>query len=138
MQIVEPKTDWSSVEPLKVLGEFEDEADVILHATGILNRWDYPEIPGLKDFKGRVIHSAGWPDDYSTPESWRGQNVVVIGSGATSIQVVPTMQVKKVSPFVGLRAKEINLASCQSHGCLCQNTGLVCSDIRQLWEQPSM
>lgn len=54
IQVVEPKADWSSPEPLKVLREFDDEADILLHATGILNRWDYPDIPGLKDFKGRV------------------------------------------------------------------------------------
>lgn len=95
VQVVEPKADWSSVEPLKVLHEFEDEADVVLHATGILNRWDYPDIPGLKDFKGRLVHTAGWPDDYSSPEAWGGQDIVVIGSGATSIQVVPNMQVSQ-------------------------------------------
>lgn len=39
---------------MKVLTEFEDECDILLHATGILNRWDYPDIPGLMDFKGRV------------------------------------------------------------------------------------
>ena len=54
VQRVEPKADWSSTEPLKVLDEFEDECDILLHATGILNRWDYPNIPGLEDFKGRV------------------------------------------------------------------------------------
>ncbi|TVY17582.1 FAD-binding monooxygenase aflW [Lachnellula arida] len=102
VQVVEPKADWSSLEPLKVLHEFEDEADVIFHATGILNRWDYPNIPGLKDFKGRLVHTAGWPDDYSSPEAWAGQDVVVIGSGATSVQVVPTMQphVKHMDVFV--------------------------------------
>lgn len=92
IQIVEPKKNWSSTEPAKVVREFWDEGDLILHATGILHRWTYPDIPGLEDFKGRVIHTAGWPDDYQR-EQWEGQDVVVIGSGATSIQVVPAMQV---------------------------------------------
>ncbi|TVY26051.1 FAD-binding monooxygenase [Lachnellula hyalina] len=101
VQIVEPKADWSSVEPLKVLSEFWDEADMIMHATGILNRWDYPDIPGLKDFKGRLVHTAGWPDDFAA-EAWKDQEVVVIGSGASSIQVVPTMQphVKHMDVYV--------------------------------------
>jgi cation diffusion facilitator CzcD-associated flavoprotein CzcO len=58
IQRVEPKADWSSTAPLKVLSEFEDECDILLHATGILNRWDYPDIPGLVHFKGRV----SWED----------------------------------------------------------------------------
>ncbi|GME64935.1 hypothetical protein GTA08_BOTSDO02290 [Neofusicoccum parvum] len=91
VQIVEPKADWSSREPLRVTQEFWDEGDIVLHATGILNRWSFPNIPGLESFKGRVIHTAGWPDDYRE-EHWKGQNVAVIGSGASSIQVVPTMQ----------------------------------------------
>ncbi|TVY37816.1 putative sterigmatocystin biosynthesis monooxygenase [Lachnellula subtilissima] len=101
VQIVEPKADWSSVEPLKVLSEFWDEADMIMHATGILNRWDYPDIPGLKDFKGRLVHTAGWPDDFGA-EAWNNQDVVVIGSGSSSIQVVPTMQphVKHMDVYV--------------------------------------
>jgi cation diffusion facilitator CzcD-associated flavoprotein CzcO len=57
VQIVEPKKDWSSTEPLKVLSEFEDEVDVLLHATGYFNRWNYPDIPGLGDFNGRVSSS---------------------------------------------------------------------------------
>lgn len=54
VQRVKPKKDWSSTEPLEVLSEFEDECDVLLQATGILNRWDYPDIKGLWDFKGKV------------------------------------------------------------------------------------
>lgn len=92
IQIVEPKVDWSSREPLSVIREFWDEGDVVLHATGILNRWSFPNIPGWESFKGRVIHTAGWPDDYQE-QHWKGQNVAVIGSGASSIQVVPKMQV---------------------------------------------
>ena len=74
--------------------EFWDECDVLLHATGILNRWNYPDIEGLEKFKGRVVHTAGWPGNYGE-EEWKGENVVVIGSGASSIQTVPTMQVSE-------------------------------------------
>jgi cation diffusion facilitator CzcD-associated flavoprotein CzcO len=60
VQIVEPKEDWASTAPLKVLSEFEDECDILFHATGILNRWEYPDIPGLWDFKGRVSLLPNW------------------------------------------------------------------------------
>ncbi|KAK0660177.1 putative sterigmatocystin biosynthesis monooxygenase stcW [Lasiodiplodia hormozganensis] len=72
--------------------EFEEECDVLLYATGILNNFKWPDLPGLKDrFKGRVVHTARWPKDYQQ-QQWAGERVAVIGSGASSIQTVPHMQ----------------------------------------------
>ncbi|KAK5129827.1 hypothetical protein BJ546DRAFT_1060466 [Cryomyces antarcticus] len=72
--------------------EFEEHCDLLLHATGILNNFKWPGIPGLKDkFKGRVCHTARWPKEYQK-EQWKNDRVAVIGSGASSIQTVPTMQ----------------------------------------------
>ena len=88
---VEAKTDWSSTAPLKVIDSFEDECDFLQHATGILNRWDYPKIAGIETFKGPVVHTAGWPDNFGE-DQWKGKKIAVIGSGASSIQTVPTMQ----------------------------------------------
>lgn len=45
------------------------------------------EIPSLSAFKGKVIHPQFWPEDYD----YTGQKVVVIGSGATAVTVVPSM-----------------------------------------------
>lgn len=46
-----------------------------------------PDFPGRNDFKGQVIHPQFWPEklDYS------GKRVVVIGSGATAITLIPSM-----------------------------------------------
>ncbi|KAL6407340.1 flavin-binding monooxygenase [Ilyonectria robusta] len=80
----------------------EDVADVVINASGILNSWKFPEdVEGLHSFKGRLIHTARWPSDYNE-EQWKGDRVAVVGSGATSMQVVPTMQphVKKMDIFV--------------------------------------
>ncbi|KAL2862443.1 flavin-containing monooxygenase [Aspergillus lucknowensis] len=74
-----------------VVHEIEDDCDLLIGAYGILSRWDFPDIPGVDTFKGSMIHTAGWPDDYQT-EQWKGQRVAVIGSGASSIQTVPGMQ----------------------------------------------
>jgi hydroxyversicolorone monooxygenase len=41
---------------------FTDECDVLLHATGVLNNFKWPEINGIEKFKGKVIHTARWPD----------------------------------------------------------------------------
>lgn len=46
-----------------------------------------PDWPGMADFKGRIAHPENWPDDLD----YDGQNVIVIGSGATAATVVPAM-----------------------------------------------
>ncbi|KAF5001146.1 hypothetical protein FDECE_11042 [Fusarium decemcellulare] len=80
-----------------------DDCDLLLGAVGILDRWELPKIPGLDTFRGRVIHSADrsqW-EEY-TKDKWAKENVVVIGSGSSSIQTVPGMQphTKKLDVFV--------------------------------------
>jgi monooxygenase len=46
-----------------------------------------PEFPGAADFSGEIVHPQHWPEglDYS------GKRVVVIGSGATAVTLVPAM-----------------------------------------------
>jgi monooxygenase len=46
-----------------------------------------PEFPGIGDFKGEVIHPQHWPEDLD----YAGKRVVVIGSGATAMTLVPAM-----------------------------------------------
>ncbi|KAL6710120.1 hypothetical protein ACN47E_009911 [Coniothyrium glycines] len=81
--------------------EFTDECDLLLYATGILNNYKWPAIKGINSFKGRIVHTASWPDDYQENE-WKNDRVAVIGSGASSVQTVPRMQphVKHMDIFV--------------------------------------
>ena len=46
-----------------------------------------PEFPGASDFRGRLVHPQFWPADLDHA----GQRVVVIGSGATAVTLVPEM-----------------------------------------------
>ncbi len=46
-----------------------------------------PEFPGFDRFKGQLIHPQHWPEDFDHA----GKRVVVIGSGATAITLVPAM-----------------------------------------------
>ncbi|KAL8300693.1 hypothetical protein RB597_010342 [Gaeumannomyces tritici] len=72
--------------------EFEENCNLLLHGTGVLNDWKWPNIPGLHDkFKGRVVHTARWPADYAE-EQWKKERIAVIGSGSSSLQTVPGMQ----------------------------------------------
>lgn len=57
--------------------EIEDTADVLLLATGILNRWRWPRIDGLSDFQGTLLHSASWKGD---TDEWKDKAIGVIGA----------------------------------------------------------
>ena len=46
-----------------------------------------PEWPGVARFRGTVVHPQKWPDDLD----YAGKRVVVIGSGATAVTLVPAM-----------------------------------------------
>jgi cation diffusion facilitator CzcD-associated flavoprotein CzcO len=49
-----------------------------------------PEFPGIEKFAGRVVHPQQWPErlDYA------GKRVVVIGSGATAVTIIPILAEK--------------------------------------------
>jgi monooxygenase len=46
-----------------------------------------PEFSGREDFRGRIVHPQKWTDDID----YAGKRVVVIGSGATAVTLVPAM-----------------------------------------------
>src|SRR5262245_41885418 len=47
----------------------------------------WPQLPGLEDFEGVVMHTAQWPAD----DGLDGARVAVVGTGASAIQVVPAI-----------------------------------------------
>ncbi len=70
-------------------------ADVLISGHGGLSAPSIPEIPGIDRFRGTVFHSAQWRHDHDLS----GERVAVIGTGASAIQVVPSIQ-PKVSELV--------------------------------------
>lgn len=46
-----------------------------------------PDFPGIGDYRGQVVHPQHWPEDVD----YDGKNVVVIGSGATAVTLVPEL-----------------------------------------------
>lgn len=44
---------------------FEDECDVFITGTGLLNEWKWPSIPGLHNFSGEILHTANWQESFS-------------------------------------------------------------------------
>ena len=86
---------WSSeAKEWSVEAEVGGETEIytskfVIAATGYYN-YDHghrPEFPGEKDFAGEIVHPQFWPEDLD----YRGKRVVVIGSGATAITLIPSM-----------------------------------------------
>ena len=64
-------------------------ANFVVGCTGYYNydRGYQPDFPGKESFKGEFINPQFWPKDLD----YKGKNVVIIGSGATAITLVPAM-----------------------------------------------
>ncbi|MEN0139508.1 MAG: NAD(P)/FAD-dependent oxidoreductase [Rhodococcus sp. (in: high G+C Gram-positive bacteria)] len=62
-------------------------ADVLISATGVLSTPKIPDIPGLENFEGTVLHSAQWDSSFDPS----GRSIAQIGSGATAAQLVPEL-----------------------------------------------
>ncbi len=68
---------------------FEVRANFIIGCTGY---YDYdqahdPQINGLEKFQGEVVHPQFWPENFH----YKDKKVVVVGSGATAITLIPAM-----------------------------------------------
>ena len=60
----------------------------LLVGAGGLSEPRLPDIDGIGDFQGELFHSARWDHDVDLT----GKRVAVIGTGASSIQIVPELQ----------------------------------------------
>lgn len=65
-----------------------DWSHILINGTGILNSWKWPSIAGLHSFSGPKMHSAAW--DHSI--DLENKTIAVIGTGSTSVQIVPQLQ----------------------------------------------
>ncbi len=60
-------------------------AETVVTGSGGLSEPKQPQIEGIDDFRGEIFHSARWNHDFDLT----GKRVAVIGTGASSIQIVP-------------------------------------------------
>ncbi len=89
------RADWSTAEARWTV-EAEHEGETLRFTCAFLflcgGYYSYggghqPDLPGRERFQGRVIHPQAWDEGYD----YSGQQVVVIGSGATAVTLVPEM-----------------------------------------------
>lgn len=94
------RADWSSPDAQWTV-QLQREADgsSVAVRCGFLfmcsGYYDYaaghqPDFPGIERFGGRVVHPQHWPADLD----YAGKKVVVIGSGATAVTLVPALAEK--------------------------------------------
>lgn len=72
-------------------------ARFVVSAIGPFAESRIPDLPGIKKFKGEMVHTANWKNGLDL----RGKKVAVVGSGASAIQVVPAIApiVKELKVF---------------------------------------
>ena len=89
--------DWSSkdkqwVLSVRVPGEekpLEFRSRFVMLGTGYYD-YDTPlqtDIPGISNFEGKVIHPQFWPTDFD----YTDKEIVIIGSGATAVTILPSV-----------------------------------------------
>ena len=60
-------------------------ADIFISAVGMFNEIRSPEIAGVENFSGQLLHTARWPEQVDLA----GKTIAVIGSAASAVQLIP-------------------------------------------------
>jgi cation diffusion facilitator CzcD-associated flavoprotein CzcO len=91
------RAEWSSADSLwYVTAERTETGELVRLSCGFLfscsgyYRYDHgyqPDWDGIERFGGTIVHPQHWPEDLD----YEGKRVVVIGSGATAITLIPSM-----------------------------------------------
>ena len=75
--------------------------NAVINAHGPINRWKWPDIPGFDSFKGVKLHTAVWDEKLDL----KGKRVAVIGTGASSAQLIPAIAPEVAQLTVFMRSK---------------------------------
>ena len=83
----------------------------IIFATGVSSIPSYPDVPGLKDFAGTVVHSGV----FDNAEAWRGRKALVLGTGTSGHDVAQELQAHGADVTIIQRSKTyvVSLAEAQ-------------------------
>ena len=80
---------------------FEDHVDIVIDGCGVLNKWKWPNIEGLHNFKGELLHSAQWNQDTDL----KGKKVALIGAGSSAVQILPNIYPSASHIYTWIRNK---------------------------------
>jgi cation diffusion facilitator CzcD-associated flavoprotein CzcO len=84
----------------------------LIFATGVSSIPTFPDLPGLKDFAGTVVHSG----DFKNAKDWRGRKALVLGSGTSGHDVAQELQAHGADVTIVQRSKTyvVSLPEAQS------------------------
>ncbi|KAM5372391.1 hypothetical protein ACJA88_009140 [Fusarium oxysporum] len=95
----EEQARWRlTIRDLKTGSLFFHECQFLFSATGLFSNPRELDIPGVKSFKGPIIHSAKWRHDVDLT----GKRVVLFGNGCTAAQIVPNIlpEIKSLTQLI--------------------------------------
>ncbi len=81
-------------------------ARFVVTAGGILHKAKLPGIPGIETFKGKSFHTGRWDFEYTGGSNTEpltklaDKRVAIIGTGATSVQIVPRLAASASQVYV--------------------------------------
>ncbi len=83
----------------------------LIFATGVSSIPSYPDVPGLTDFAGTVVHSGA----FENAEAWRGRKALVLGTGTSGHDVAQELQAHGADVTIIQRSKTyvVSLAEAQ-------------------------
>lgn len=83
----------------------------LIFATGVSSIPSFPEVPGLKDFAGTVVHSGA----FENAEQWRDRKALVLGTGTSGHDVAQELQAHGADVTIIQRSKTyvVSLAEAQ-------------------------
>ena len=71
------------IRDLKRGQDFSQYCDILINASGFVNNWKWPAIPGLDSYKGTLLHTANWDDSVDLT----GKHVGLIGNGLVNMRL---------------------------------------------------
>lgn len=80
---------------------FTDHSDIVIDGGGVLNRWKWPDIPGLNSYRGTLLHSAQWNQSVDLKD----KRVALIGAGSSAVQILPNIYSQAAEIHTWIRNK---------------------------------
>lgn len=81
------------------------ECEILINAAGVLNKPQWPNIPGIHEFQGKLIHSAKWDEDVCLKD----KRVGLIGNGYVAWKIFSFFPPEKMPTSSSVR--QVNRSS---------------------------
>lgn len=78
----------------------------LLFANGLVGEPNMPDLPGLKDFKGDLMHTAA----FSNGANWRGKKALVVGTGSSGHDIAQDLHANGVQTTIVQRGPTMALS----------------------------